>query len=84
MAKKVLAKTSLPFPYGERDAERDRQLFGEAGRTVFKFETMASEFETSDEWNDSGLGEYKHCNNLDIFNFVNNCNLKVFKCFKRL
>ena len=57
MAKKVLAKTSLPFPYGERDAERDRQLFGEAGRTVFKFETMASEFETSDEWNDSGIGE---------------------------
>ena len=57
MARSVLAKTcGLPFPYGDRDGEEDRRLFGR--RPPFKFETMASEFETGDEWNDSGIGEF--------------------------
>jgi hypothetical protein len=57
MEKRLLAMSSLPFPFGERDVTKDRQLFGEGGRPSFKFETMASEFETADEWNDSGIGK---------------------------
>jgi hypothetical protein len=52
--------SGLPFPFGERDGEQDRRLFGEvvsAARPAFKFETMASEFETAEDWNDSGIGK---------------------------
>jgi hypothetical protein len=58
----MAAKSSsgLPFPFGERDGEQDRRLFGEvvSARPAFKFETMASEFETAEDcWNDSGIGK---------------------------
>ena len=52
--------SGLPFPFGERDGEQDRRLFGEvvvSARPAFKFETMASEFETAEDWNDSGIGK---------------------------
>ncbi len=61
-AKSLLAKSSVPFPFGNRDPEQDRRLFGEDRRPAFKFETMASEFETADEWNDSGIGQLTYLN----------------------
>jgi hypothetical protein len=46
----------LPFPFGERDLEAERRLFGDR-RSAFSFEHLASEFEAADEGNDSGIGE---------------------------
>ncbi len=65
-AKSLLAKSSVPFPFGNRDPEQDRRLFGEDRRPAFKFETMASEFETADEWNDSGIGQLTYLNLIKV------------------
>ncbi len=46
----------LPFPFGERDLEAERRLFGDR-RSAFSFEHLASEFEAEDEGHDSGIGE---------------------------
>ena len=44
----------LPFPFGEKHQEKDRILFGDK-KSTFKFEHLASEFEMSEDGNDSGI-----------------------------
>jgi hypothetical protein len=45
----------LPFPYGDRDLEADKRLFGER-RSAFHFEHLASKLEAQDDSHDSGIG----------------------------
>jgi hypothetical protein len=56
----------IPFPFGDRDQEIDRRLFGDR-RPAFSFEHLASEFETADDGQDSGIGEF-HQNLHNRFN----------------
>ena len=50
-----LPKPRLPFPFGERDPEADKRLFGDR-RPDLHFEHFASELEAQDDGHDSGIG----------------------------
>ena len=46
----------LPFPFGERDPEVDRRLFGDQRPPAYRFQHLASLMQNPDDGHDSGIG----------------------------
>ena len=68
-----LPKPRLPFPFGERDPEADKRLFGDR-RPDLHFEHFASELEAQDDGHDSGIGRFLNFLS-NYYRYVLNVNL---------
>ena len=52
-----LTSSRPPFPFDGTRREQDGALFGDR-KYSFHFESLATEFESTDEGHDSGIGEF--------------------------